>query len=434
MMNATRVPEVSNVDIRMAKVRQLLAKDEINVRQVLRRELSQQFCLEAISPGERIAISVGSRGIAEMAEIVKILVTWVKGRGASPFIVPAMGSHGQASADGQREILAGYGINEEAIGAPILSSMEVVCLGKTPNGALVYLDRYAFEADGIIVFNRVKPHTLLKGPLESGLCKMMTVGLGKEKGAASMHDHGLRETIPAAVKLILAKAPVKFGVAVVENSFDRPARLEVIRPAQIEEREKELLVLAKSLLPRIPFDSVDLLLVDWIGKNLSGTGLDSNVIGLWRRTGEKVEGDIDIKRIGVLDLTSESHGNALGIGFADYTTRRLYEKIDFKATYKNAVISHFVSGAKIPMIFDTEKELWETALRELANNRAKVVRIPSTLHLESMLVSDSLLSEVNNNPNLELEQEPREVLFTSNGNFIERFLTDTDQYFENVKA
>ncbi len=382
----------------------------------VRAEIARLGVAGRVRPGMRIAVTAGSRGIANLREITAGVVDELRRMGAQPFVVPAMGSHGEATAEGQRSLLADLGISEETVGAPIVSSMEVVQLGVTPNGAPVYLSRDAYEADGIVPLNRVKAHTAFKADNESGLLKVMAVGLGKHRGAQTMHQYGLAETIPQAARIIVEKAPVLFGLAIVENAFDQTWKVAALWPQDFEEAEKQLLRESKAILPRVPFDTLDALVIEEMGKNYSGTGVDLNVIGMWRRIGGPQVPNY--RRVVVLDLTPQSHGNALGIGLVDVTTRRLVNKIDFKVMYTNVITTGYLATGKVPVTMETDREAIALALQGVTPEAARFVRIKNTLHLDQMEVSEALLPEVQANPNLEVLGAPQELAFDAEGNLI----------------
>lgn len=352
-----------------------------------------------IPPGASVAITAGSRGVANIAEIVAAVAREVRALGAEPFVVPAMGSHGGATAEGQRAVLAGYGVTEDAVGCPILSSMETVVLGETPGGLSVHMDRAAAAADAIILLNRVKPHSILTGELGSGLCKMAAVGLGKRRGAEILHRAGLREHLPSAARVALERAPVRLGVVIVENALDQTYRIETVPASGIEAADRRLLAEARALLPRIPFDPIDVLIVDRVGKDISGTGMDPNVIGMHRRIGGPPERVI--RTIVALDLTDASHGNANGIGMADLVTERLRSGIDWEATYTNARTGGFLSGAKLPPACATATDAVAVAMDAFDPRTVRAVRIRDTAHLEEFRVSEALLAEVADHPALE---------------------------------
>ena len=362
----------------MHLVRQRFAADKLaDVAGVLRAELAR--C--AIGPGQRIAIAVGSRGIANLPAIVGGVADWVRHQGGEPFIVPAMGSHAGATADGQRQLLEKFGIS----GAPIRSTMEVV-----PLGGNAFMDRFAFAADGVIVINRVKPHTSFHGQYESGLMKMLAVGLGKHTGAAAIHRlgvSGLREEIPVVARQVLATGKIRLGIALVENAYDETMVLEAITATEIPAREPALLELARVNLPRLPVDDVDVLVVDEIGKEFSGTGMDTNVIGRLRIAGEGEPTSPRIKRIVVRDVCGDS---AYGIGLADVTTRRLVDRANWKITQTNVETSGFAERGEIPVVLETDAAAVAWALPA----GPRVLRIPNTLRLEWLLVSESIRQEI----------------------------------------
>jgi len=365
---------------------------------VLAQRLRAAPALAALQPGMRVAITVGSRGIAHLSELVAAVVQVVRERGGEPFIVPAMGSHGGATAEGQARMLASLGVDERTVGAPIRSSMEVVEAGRTPEGRPVYCDRLAFEADWIVVMNRVKPHTAFKASIESGLMKMMAVGLGKRQGAEAVHRRGLAEGVVEFGRVMLARAPIGIGVAIVENAEDETYDLAVVPPAEFEEADRRLLTLAKQLLPRLPFDELDVLVVREMGKNISGTGMDANVIGIGRRIGGTHKPEVG--RLVVLDLTDESHGNALGVGLADVTTRRLVDKIDLRATYTNVITTGFFGSAKLPMTLESDQEAIAVALTGYDPATVRLAVIRNTLELEEILMSEGLLEAARAQPRL----------------------------------
>ncbi|MDQ3702157.1 MAG: nickel-dependent lactate racemase [Chloroflexota bacterium] len=400
---------------RVARVRQRFAAEHIpDVAAAVTAAIGAPEVAARLRPGTRIAITVGSRGISQLPALVGATVTALRARGALPFIVPAMGSHGGATADGQREVLEGYGVTEATVGAPIVATMDVAEIGQTPRGIPVYMDRHAWEADGVVVLGRVKAHTAFKAPIESGLCKMLAVGLGKQRGAETMHGAGLAQTIPEAATVALATGKVVLGIAVVENASDDPFRIVAVPPEQFHATDTDLLRLSNSLLPRIPFETLDILVVDWIGKNISGSGLDPNVIGMWRRLGG--ERKPDYRRIVVRDVTPESHGNAIGIGWADFTTRRLVETIDYGAMYMNCMTANAPDVARIPVTMASDREAIEAAIKTSgAAQDVRLVRVHSTLRLEELYVSEALLPEVTDNPTLEILAPPAALTFDDDG-------------------
>lgn len=383
---------------RMVKVRQDFPSRALpDVEASIRKTLAGA-CLEgSLKKGGRYAITAGSRGIANIALITRAIADAVKEAGGIPFIVPAMGSHGGATAEGQRQMIEGFGITEGFVGAPILSSMEVVEVDRTGSGVPCYMDKNAYEADGVILCGRIKPHTDFKAPVESGLLKMLVIGLGKHAQAQTIHSYGsrgLRENIPAAAEKLLATGKVVGGIAIVEDAYDKTALLEWLKPGQMYEREQELLKIASSEMARLPLDDIDLLIVDRMGKNISGTGMDTNVIGRLMIKGESDPGKPHIRYIAALSLTHESHGNALGIGLADVVTKRLVDAIDFKAMNENVITTSFLGRGAVPIVLATDKAAVETALKCLWGvepKAAKVVRITDTAHLSELIVSEAAL-------------------------------------------
>jgi len=389
----------------------------------VRAELKKLVLEKRVRPGQRIALTGGSRGVANIALILKTVVEHLKTIGASPFIFPAMGSHGGATAEGQAAVLTHYGVTEEFTGAPVLSSMETVEISRTPDGVPVFIDRNASEADGIIVVNRIKPHTKFKAEIESGLMKMMAIGMGKQKGADHYHKAALQYTFPKIIvdagREVLRKAPVLCGLGLVENGYDETALIAALGPEDIEEREKELLVLAKRLMPRLPFNEIDLLIIDEMGKDISGTGIDPNVTGRNRDILGIFPHPVNVRRLFVRDLTPSSEGNATGIGLADLTTKRLVDKIDRPATYMNCITGISLEKAAIPMYFETDKECIRVALGSVGlapAEESRIVRIKNTLHLDEVEVSEIYKEEIADRPDLEILEGPRPMSFDAEGN------------------
>lgn len=353
---------------------------------------------ERIAPGSRIAVAVGSRGITNLVPIVSCLLDQLKKAGCRPFVLAAMGSHGGATAEGQLSLLAGYGITEQAIGTPIKASMDVELVGRTSDGLEVWFSAEALRADGVIAVNRVKPHNF-EGRIGSGLMKMIVIGLGQKLGAQACHamapQIGHENVIRSAAEILLSAAPILGGLAIVEDQLHQTALVEFVPRERMVCREEELLVRAKELMPSLPFGDIDLLIVDQIGKDVSGAGMDPNIIGRdvqGYSSSLRVQGARGpvIRRIFVRDLTRDTHGNAIGIGLADMTTSRLVRNINFHATYINALTSLTPQTAKIPMHFETDREAIEQALASLAlpvHCPPKIVRIPNTLFLENVAVS-----------------------------------------------
>jgi hypothetical protein len=412
---------------RMVEVRQDIPSPRLeDFISELRRELGKAGLSERIKAGAKIAITAGSRGISHYAEILATVVDEVKEAGGEPFLIPTMGSHGGATPEGQIEVLRSLGITTETVGAPIRATMEVDEICRLDNSTPVYVDRSALRADGIIVVARVKPHTDFKGRIESGLMKMIVIGLGKQKGAEMIHRYkseGYHRLLPQAARLILEKAPIILGVAVVENAYHEIAIVRAIEPENIEREEIKLLEKAKALLGRIPFKDIDVLIVDEIGKEISGTGMDTNVIGRFWLPGESDPLAPNISTIVVLDLTEETHGNAGGIGLADLTTQRLVDKIDYPAMFVNALTGGHAIPAKMPLFLPSDRDAIIAALHicgAINIQHAKVVRIKNTLELDRLWISESLYEMVEADPQLQkrlkIMREPRELQFDVLGN------------------
>ncbi|MDR0732109.1 MAG: DUF362 domain-containing protein [Treponema sp.] len=412
---------------RMIRVRQFFDQEHIEPEDIpaaVSARLSRPELGNPVQAGKRYAITCGSRGVANIALITGAIAAFVKSRGASPFVVPAMGSHGGASAGGQRALLAAYGLTEESLGCPIVSSMETVALGETepgPGGKRygVRIDKNAAGADGIIVAGRIKPHTDFRGPYESGLMKMMAIGLGKREGAEICHQNGfeyMAEMVPLFGKAIIAYAPVVLGFGILENACGQTCKFAALRPDEIEAQEPVLLDEARSRLPLIPFDSADVLVVDRIGKDISGDGMDPNITGP-SPCSPWVTGGLRANRTVVLDLTDETHGTAMGIGAAHTTTRRLFNKIDFEATYVNAVTSRGIDFARIPCVLESDREAVQLALRTCIGGdpaRPRIIRIADSLHTETLWISEAMEGEAA--ARLEIQSGPEDWPFDGDGN------------------
>jgi hypothetical protein len=392
-----------------------------DIKKEIRQELVKKGLKDRVRKGQRIAVTAGSRGIANIAEILATVVEEVRKAGGDPFIVPAMGSHGGSTPEGQVEVLCSLGVTEETVGAPIVSSMEVDPVGTLEGGVTVYLDRKALQADGIFVVGRVKPHTDFKGGIESGLLKMLAIGLGKQKGAEMIHWHkydGYHRIMPEAGKLIAEKTNVVMGLAILENASHETAMVRALLPGEFVAGEMMLLETAKGLLPRIPFKEVDVLIVEEIGKNISGVGMDTNVTGRFWMPGESDPKATTVGKIVVLDLSEETHGNAIGIGLADLTTARAASKIDHQQTYVNCLTQGSGETGKIPPFLPSDRDAITTAVRicgPVDPAKARVVRIKNTQELERIWVSESLAKEIKGSPELsgrvKLLGEPREMQF-----------------------
>jgi hypothetical protein len=407
---------------KMIRVKQQFPATEVpDITETLREGIRKPEIIHQVQKGMRIAIAVGSRGMAEIPLIARTVVEELKTRGALPFIVPAMGSHGGATAEGQKLVLANLGITEETVGCPIISSMEVVQCGMLDIGLPVLMDKQAFEADGIVVINRIKAHNAFSGPIESGLSKMITIGLGKQKGADSCHAFGftrMTEFIPEMTRIKLAKANFLFGVGTVENAYDRITKVAVVRPEEIIDTDLKLLVEAKENLPKILLQHIDVLIVDQLGKEFSGGGMDSHIIGRASTTCVSPAA-LPPARLVVLDVTEQSHGNACGMGLADFTTRRLFNKIDFDFTYANILTSTATPSGRIPLIMESDRLAIQGAIKTCGVydlSKLRMVRIPNSLHLDEIFLSEAMLTEAEQHPDLSFLSEPEEFKFDSLGN------------------
>ncbi len=378
------------------------------------REFALRPFAGALRAGGRVAVAVGSRGISGLAGIVAAVVDCLRSQGLDPFILPAMGSHGGASAEGQTELLRDLGVSEATVNAPVVSSMEVVSFGHLESGCEVFFSKDAANADHIFVINRVKPHTAFTAEVESGLCKMLAVGCGKHRGAEAIHTHGPAGSIVSAAERILAQAPVLGGLSVVENQLEQIHTLRLVPAPGLVASDRELLVLARKLLPRIPIDELDILVVDEIGKNISGAGMDPNVVGFWRRDGGPRRPDF--RTLIVLDVTQPSHGNALGMGMADMTTRRVFEKIDFKATYTNALTSGVWASARTPIVMSDDHAALSAAWAKVPRpKKGRVARIKNTLNLEHLWVTEEVVAGLAGRPGIEVDPRRLTLEFEPTG-------------------
>ncbi|WP_373653769.1 MULTISPECIES: lactate racemase domain-containing protein [unclassified Schlesneria] len=412
---------------RMIRVRQTFdARRVEDVTTEVTRQLLTLKLHERIRPDQTVAVTAGSRGIAHIGTMTRAVIDHLKSIGARPFIVPAMGSHGGGTAAGQAQLLEHYGITPELMGCEIRASMETIIVDKTPQGIPVHFDKHASQADHVLIVGRVKPHTGFVGEVESGLHKMMLIGLGKHEGAKIYHraiaDYSFMEIITAVAASVISKCRVVGGLAIVENAYDETALIEAVPPSKFLEREKELLKLATQWLPRLPFPTTDLLIIDRIGKNISGTGLDTNVVG--RKFNDHAGTDRDTvrcKRIFVRGLTEETHGNATGIGLSEFTNQRTADAIDRKITAINCVTGLHPTAAMIPIAYETDREVVEQALHTcglVEPPDAKIVQIQDTLHLAEVLVSEAYLPEISRRPDLEQMSEPQEMAFDAAGNLL----------------
>lgn len=411
---------------KMVKIRQNFDRTHIpeaELAGVVTRELDREEIGGKILPGQKIAITCGSRGITHYAVMARAMVDFVKSKGAEPYIVASMGSHGGATAEGQLQILRDYGITEEAMGCPVKSSMETVEIGLSAvRRQPVRIDKYASEADGILLFNRVKPHTSFRGRYESGLMKMMAIGLGKQHGAENIHHQSpgiMHELVEEYGRAVMENCPILGGIAIVENAYDETCLVKGLSPEEIITEEPKLRDLSYETIAHLLFDECDVLVVDKIGKNFSGDGMDPNISGRFVQP-QYCSGGIDAEKVVILDLSDETHGNAQGIGLAEVTTRRLFNKMKLEMTYPTGVTNTFLHLMKIPMIMDNDREALQLALcccpdAEDQNNM-KMIRIPNTAHIDVIEISEGMLPLAKANPNIEILSEPYELAFDENGN------------------
>ncbi len=406
---------------KFVKLRQEFSRAQIapaDIPGAVRAQLERPQIRDTIQPGMSVCLTCGSRGIDNIVAITRAVADFCKERGAKPFAVPAMGSHGGATAQGQLEVLHSFGITEATIGCPIRSSMETQTVGTTEEGHPVRIDRHAAQADGIILINRIKPHTSFRGTYESGLMKMMAIGLGKQQGAELCHADGfprMHHMVPLFGKAILKNAPVVFGLGILENAFDRTAQLHALTPQEIIDREPILLKEAAGLMPSLGFESCDVLIVDEIGKNISGCGMDPNISGVFATPG--MTGGIQAQRRCILSLTPQTHGNGYGMGAADAVTRRLYDQLDLSAIYPNSITSTSLGFSKIPIIMENDRAAIALCLRtcnRIDKERPRIIRIRNTLALSEMEISEALVSQIKEN--MQVISEPYDLPFDEKGN------------------
>ena len=407
---------------RMVHVRQKFELSKIrSVSETVAQEFKKPEIQSKITPGMTVALGVGSRGVNNIAACVKAVVDEIKSLGGKPFVFPAMGSHGGATAEGQREVLDGYGVMESFIGCPVKSSMEVVEIGTADDGMPIYMDKLASEADAVALVCRVKPHTNFRAPIESGIVKMLTIGMGKIIGASTLHTYGMDMfgvLLPQAAEIIMEKKNFLFGVAMVENAADETALIEIVPSEEVLEREPFLLAQAKTLMPKLQFEEIDVLVVEKIGKNISGSGMDPNITG---RNCRDVDWEMSphVKKIAVLGLTPETHGNATGLGAADVITMDVYRELDIAKTYANVITSMYLDGAAIPIIMNTDQAAIQLAVKTVVRVKpvdTKIVRISTTLEVMDLHVSENLLPYIKSNlDKFEILSEPEVMKFDANG-------------------
>ena len=408
---------------KMYAARQTFARDrEEDVRGAVLREFEKLRPGLSVKPGARVAITVGSRGIRNIAAIARGIVDSLKTLGAKPFIFPAMGSHAGGTAEGQAAVLHHYGVTEEAMGCPILASMAAIEIGRSKEGLPVFLDKHASEADHVVVLNRVKPHTEFKGEIESGIMKMMLIGMGKHEGAKVYHkafaDYGFDRIVESLAHVVIANAKVLAAFAIIENGYEETAVVRGLRPGEIVAEERALLRRAKELAPKLPFDDIDVLIVDEIGKNVSGAGMDTNVIGRFMNIVAREPEKPKIKRIYIRDLTPESVGNASGIGLADFTHRRIVDKMDVRVTNTNCLTAVNPEKARIPIVCENDRDALELCFGTIGltpPERARVLRIRNTLHISEVDLSEALVREAEGRRGLEILSGPTELELDASG-------------------
>jgi hypothetical protein len=407
----------------MYRIRQRFADAKVkDIRETVRSELDR-LSWSAIQPGHRVAITAGSRGIANIAEILGAIVEFLKSLDADPFLFPAMGSHGGATDAGQIAMLEQLGVTEASVKVPIISSMETEEIGFSEDSVPVYMDKNALAADHIVVVNRIKSHTKFKAPIESGLMKMMAIGMGKLKGAELYHKAAVQHTffkiITDAARLVLTKAPVICAVGILENAYGQTAKIKAIKNVDIENKEKELLLESKKMMAKLPFNEIDLLIIDEMGKDISGVGIDPNITGRNRDMLGVFPHPTKVKRLFVRDLTKRSKGNATGIGLADITTKRLVDKIDFTATYKNCITGISLEKGAVPMYFENDREAIAVALGSIGlipAAQSKIVRIKNTLRVDTAEVSEAYAEMFQRRSDLEIISGPNAMVFDGENN------------------
>ena len=395
-----------------------------NISFAIAQEMLKKNIKAKIKPGMSIAVGVGSRGIENLYEIVKNVVDIIKRYKANPFIIPAMGSHGGATAEGQKKVLASYGITEDNLGVPIKSSMEVIEIAKYKGKVTIYFDKNACGADGIIPINRVKIHTDWRGEVESGLFKMLVIGFGKHKGATEIHSLGMEnfhKVIPEVGSIIINKVPVIFGVACIEDAYDQTAEIKVLMPEEFYIQEKDMLKRSKKIMAKINIPQIDVLVIDEIGKDISGDGLDPNVIGRFRGKQKNDVKGPNVKQVVVSRLSKRTHGNANGMGYADIITKELFDSIDFTSTYTNAITAGDLFGVKVPLIANSDKEAIGLALSIIKKSASNIrlVRIKNTLRLSEIIISEAIFKEIENKEFFEIGRDVfRKMRFNKNGRLL----------------
>ena len=410
---------------KMIKIRQLYDAQHLeDVKTHLLQELNETVKDPHKLEGKSVCIGVGSRGIPHLPEIVRTICDWLKEKKAAPFIIPAMGSHGGATAEGQREILKGYGITEMTMGVPIIAQMDVVQYGELDNGTPLYCDKNAYNADWIVLINKEKPHTAFRGTYESGLVKMIAIGIAKHKGAAAFHRQGIEQfpvRLPEAAACFLDKLPLLFGVGIVENAYDEICALKVTGPEHFLETDAWNLKLAKEKMAGFKFRKADVLIVDEIGKNISGHGHDPNITGRAAVQDDSFKSILDLQRMVILGVSQESHHNGNGIADADITTRKCLNDIDWSVLWTNVLTSNVLTGCKIPMYANNDKEAIMIALRTCLHvdmDHIKIARIHNTLDMECIEVSQALYDQIKDRPDIAFVEGPYELKFNEKGDLL----------------
>lgn len=422
-MNAIR-SMLDNIEIpKFARIRQSFDDTKVdNIEEEITKQFQNEKIKDLIKEGQTIGITVGSRGLANLKEIVKYICDNIKSKGAIPVILPSMGSHGGAIAEGQANFIRGLGVTEEFVGAEIRAGMEVIQLGTTEEGFPVYYDKIASEIDGVIVLGRIKAHTDLEGDIESGLHKMIAVGLGNHLGAQVVHAMGLDKAVPrlkSIARYVLKKSNIICGIGLIENAYDETSDIVFLPTSEIADAEADLLAKSKKQLPRFLFNDIDILIVDEIGKNISGNGMDPNVIGRGM-IGYKNK-EIRINKIVTLDTSEESGSNAFGVGLSDITTKRIFDKLETEAMYTNAITAIAINGVRIPVAMDSDKLAIQLAIRAVCSeepNKLRIVRIKDTLSLSELYVSEWLVEELKTNENIKIIGDIKELEFDNIGNII----------------
>ena len=407
---------------KMVRIRQKFATPRIDdVPAAVRREFARPEIRAQVKPGMKIAVGCGSRGIANIGACVRQTIAELKALGAEPFIFPAMGSHGGATAEGQRDVLATYGITEETVGCPVHAQMDVTCLGEL-DGMPVYMDKLAAAADGLVFVCRIKPHTSFRAPIESGIVKMLTIGAGKITGATQLHTHGFDRfgvVLPKVAQFIMERRNLLFGMAMVENAADQTSHIEAVPAATLLSRETELQAMAMKNMPSIMFPEIDVLVIEEIGKDVSGSGMDPNITGRNFRHIEWEEKPF-VRKVVLLGFTPETHGNACGFGIADVITMRMFRELDLSVTYSNVITSTCLDAAAIPMIMNNDHDAIAVAVKTTTRVLpidTKIVRIRNTLSLIEIEVSEPLLPQVLAHPELfDVLGPPQPLPFDAEGN------------------